>query len=88
MNDNNVELKVKHIIAEQLSMDIDNKDVLKDDAVLADDCGADSLDIVEIIMTIEEDFDIEIAEEDIQSYDTCTVKGIVDLVKSKVKNKK
>ena len=81
MNDNNLVLKVKHIIAEQLSMDIDNKDVLKEDGKLLEDYGADSLDIVEIIMTLEEDFEIEISENDIKEY---TVKGIIEAVKSKV----
>jgi len=85
MNDNNVELKVKHIIGEQLSLDIDNKDVLKEDGLLVDDYGADSLDIVEIIMILEEEFDIEITELDIKNKNTSTVKSIIDLVKSKLK---
>ena len=53
--------KVKEIIVEQLG--VDEKDVAME-ASFIDDLGADSLDIVELIMGIEEEFDIEIPDED------------------------
>lgn len=56
-----VEDKVIEIISEQLGLD---KDEIQLEASFIDDLGADSLDIVEMIMTIEDDFDIEISDED------------------------
>lgn len=56
-----VEEKVIEIISEQLGLD---KDEIQLEASFIDDLGADSLDIVEMIMTIEDDFDIEISDED------------------------
>ena len=52
-----VEERVIEIISEQLGLD---KDEIQLEASFIDDLGADSLDIVEMIMTIEDDFDIEI----------------------------
>lgn len=56
-----VEDKVKSIIAEQLG--VESAEVT-DDASFTDDLGADSLDIVELVMAFEEEFDIEIPDED------------------------
>jgi acyl carrier protein len=56
-----VEDKVKSIIAEQLGVE---NDEVTDDASFTDDLGADSLDIVELVMAFEEEFDIEIPDED------------------------
>jgi len=55
-----VEEKLIDIIAEQLSVD---KEKVVPGASFVDDLGADSLDLVELIMAMEEDFDIEIADE-------------------------
>ena len=55
-----VEEKLIDIIAEQLSVD---KDKVVPGASFVDDLGADSLDLVELIMAMEEAFDIEIADE-------------------------
>ena len=55
-----VEEKLIDIIAEQLSVD---KAKVVPDASFVDDLGADSLDLVELIMAMEEAFDIEIADE-------------------------
>ena len=55
-----VEEKLIDIIAEQLSVD---KDKVVPGASFIDDLGADSLDLVELIMAMEEAFDIEIADE-------------------------
>lgn len=53
--------RVKKIIVDQLGVE---EDKVKDDSSFIDDLGADSLDIVELIMAFEEEFDIEIADED------------------------
>ena len=53
--------KVKNIIVEQLGVDADE---VSDNASFTDDLGADSLDIVELVMAFEEEFGIEIPDED------------------------
>jgi acyl carrier protein len=53
--------KVKSIIVEQLGVD---EDEVKMEASFTDDLGADSLDIVELVMAFEEEFGIEIPDED------------------------
>ncbi len=60
MSDSVVE-KVKRIIADKLSVDIEE---VVPEASFVDDLGADSLDLVELIMTMEEEFDIDIPDED------------------------
>ena len=62
-----IEDKVKKIIAEKLSVDLE--DVLPD-ASFVDDLGADSLDLVELIMSMEEEFDIDISDEDAETIAT------------------
>jgi acyl carrier protein len=56
-----VEDKVKKIIAEKLS--VDEVEIVPE-ASFVDDLGADSLDLVELIMSMEEEFDIDISDED------------------------
>ena len=56
-----VEEKVKSIIVEQLGVDADEVSL---EASFTDDLGADSLDIVELVMAFEEEFNIEIPDED------------------------
>jgi acyl carrier protein len=53
--------KVKKIIVDQLGVEADK---VKEDSSFIDDLGADSLDIVELIMAFEEEFDIEISDEE------------------------
>ena len=53
--------RVKAIIVEQLSVAAED---VKEEASFIEDLGADSLDIVELIMALEEEYDIEIADED------------------------
>ncbi len=53
--------KLKEIIAEVLNVDVEE---IREETTFVDDLGADSLDVFQIIMGIEEEFDIEIANED------------------------
>ena len=55
------------ILAEQLSVD---KESITPDTSIMDDLGADSLDLVEIIMAIEQDYDVEISDEDMENIHT------------------
>jgi len=64
--------KIKKLIAEKLDVDI--SDVVPE-ASLIDDLGADSLAIVELIMTMEEEFDIEVSDEDAERL--ATVKDVI-----------
>jgi len=57
----NIESKVKEIIVEQLGV---NADQLKPEAKFIEDLGADSLDTVELVMAFEEEFGIEVPDED------------------------
>ncbi len=67
--------KVKEIIAEQLGQDLEN---VVEGANFTDDLGADSLDTVELVMALEDEFDVEIPEED--SANIKTVKDAVDYI--------
>ena len=71
-----VEDKVKEIIVDQLG--VDEKQV-NSEASFIDDLGADSLDTVELVMALEEEFDIEIPDEDAEKI--ATVKNAVDYIK-------
>jgi len=59
--------KIKKIIADQLGVD---ESKITEDSSFIDDLGADSLDIVELIMAFEEEFDIEIPDEDAEKMKT------------------
>ncbi|KDR94104.1 acyl carrier protein [Peptoclostridium litorale DSM 5388] len=65
--------KVKEIIAEQLG--IDDLEIIKKESSLVNDLEADSLDAVEIIMALEDEFDIEVPDEDAEKF-----KNIGDIV--------
>ena len=71
-----VEEKVKEIIGDQLG--VDEKQV-NSEASFIDDLGADSLDTVELVMALEEEFDIEIPDEDAEKI--ATVQNAVDYIK-------
>jgi acyl carrier protein len=62
-----VDDKVKKIIAEKLSVDLNE---VVPEASFVDDLGADSLDLVELIMSMEEEFDIDISDEDAEQIAT------------------
>lgn len=65
--------KIREIIARQLDLDIDS---IKPDSNLIDDLKADSLDIVEMIMDLEQEFDVEIPDEELPKVQT-----VADIVK-------
>jgi acyl carrier protein len=67
--------KVTSIIVEQLSVE---ESALVPEANLLDDLGADSLDVVELVMAIEEEFGIEIPDDDVENIRT--IKDVVDYV--------
>jgi acyl carrier protein len=72
--------KIKQIIADQLALD--NASVISLDTSLMKDLEADSLDAVEIIMAIEDEFDIEIPDEDAEKFQT--IGDIVKYVEEKI----
>ena len=74
-----VEDKIRKIVAEKLEVDIE--DVVHE-ASFIDDLGADSLDIVELIMSMEELFDIEIEDDDAEKL--TTVNAVLEFIKGKV----
>ncbi|MHC1728782.1 MAG: acyl carrier protein [Syntrophobacteraceae bacterium] len=61
------ETKIIDIIANQLGVD---KDIVTPEANIVDDLGADSLDVVELVMALEEAFDMEIPDEDAEKIRT------------------
>lgn len=65
--------KVVDIIAEQLDVDVDD---ISSDSVITEDLGADSLDIVDLAMTFEDEFGIEIPDDAVES-----IKTVGDIVK-------
>ena len=70
----NIEERVKKIVAEQLGV----KDDIANDASFVDDLGADSLDTVELVMALEEEFECEIPDDDAEKI--TTVQQAVDYV--------
>jgi acyl carrier protein len=63
----NIEAKVKSIVAEQLGV---GEDEIKPNASFIEDLGADSLDIVELVMAMEEEFEVEIPDEEAENIKT------------------
>jgi len=68
--------KIRGIIAEELGVE---RDTIEPDSRLADDLGADSLDAVELVMAIEEEFDVEI--DDTEATKIKSVQDIIDYLK-------
>lgn len=73
MDKSAVQARIIDIIANQLGVD---KEIVTAEANVVDDLGADSLDVVELVMALEEAFDLEIPDEDAESIRT--VKDIFD----------
>ena len=67
--------RIKQIVAEQLGVE---EDQVTTEASFMDDLGADSLDTVELVMALEEEFDIEISDEDAEKIQT--VQNAIDYI--------
>jgi acyl carrier protein len=76
----NVELRVKKIVAEQLGV---NEAEIKNESSFVDDLGADSLDTVELVMALEEEFETEIPDE--QAEKITTVQQAIDYINANAK---
>ena len=72
-----VEKRVKEIIIEQLGV---NESEVKPEAKFVDDLGADSLDLVELVMALEEEYNMEISDEDAEKI--LTVGDAIEYIKS------
>ena len=72
-----VEDRVKKIVSEQLGVALDE---VQNDSSFVDDLGADSLDTVELVMALEEEFDLDIADEDAENI--ATVNDAIEYINS------
>jgi acyl carrier protein len=82
-----IEQRIKDIVIEFLGV---NPDEITSDSLIIDDLGADSLDTVEIVMALEEEFDIEIPDEDVDQFNIkgdATVGQIVDYITTRCATK-
>ena len=70
--------KIKEIVAEQLSC---NEDEITMDTNFKDELGADSLDLFELVMALEEEYDVEIPSEDLTNINT--VEDVINYLKDK-----
>lgn len=70
-----VEAKVREIVCEQLGV---SDEEVTPDASFVDDLGADSLDLVELVMALEEEYDTEISDEDAEKIKT--VQDVLDYI--------
>ncbi len=77
MNRQEIEIRVKRVILDQLDVEAEN---VKPESVLIDDLYCDSLDIVELVIDLEDEFDFNIPDEDIDNFKT--VKDVMDYVES------
>ena len=71
--------KVRELIADKLGVD---KDEVTEEASLVDDLGADSLDLVDLVMVFEEEFDVKIEDDELENIKT--VKDVVEGIMSKM----
>ena len=83
MSEKSISEKVKDIIVEQLGV---NPEQVTDNASFIEDLGADSLDTVELVMAFEEEFGIEIPDEDAEKI--TRVKEAIEYIDSHAKGKK
>jgi acyl carrier protein len=77
MSNNSIEERVKKIIIEQLGV---KPEQVTNDASFVEDLGADSLDTVELVMALEEEFECEIPDEDAEKI--TTVQQAIDYIKA------
>ena len=81
INEEEIEImleKMKEIIADQLSVDADS---ITETTSFKDDLGADSLDLFELVMALEDEYSVEIPSEDLEKI--TTVGAVMDYLKSK-----
>ena len=76
----NIEQRVRKFVAEQLGV---NESEIKNESAFVDDLGADSLDTVELVMALEEEFECEIPDEEAEKI--TTVQQAIDYVNSHLK---
>jgi acyl carrier protein len=79
MNDTTTATRVRAILRENLAVD---EDRITEGASLIDDLDADSLDVVELVMTLEEEFRVEITDDEADKM--LTVRDVTDLVEGKL----
>lgn len=72
--------RVRELIAEQMCLDMDK---VTADSLIIDDIGADSLDIVEMLMTVEEEWDIIVDDDDMRKF--TTVASVAEYIENKIK---
>ena len=77
MNEQEIFEKVKDIVVEQLGVEAEK---VTKEATFVDDLAADSLDIVELVMSIEEEFDVEIADSEAEKI--VTIADVVEYLKN------
>ena len=82
MAEKTIEQRVKEIIVEQLGV---NADQVTPDAKFIEDLGADSLDTVELVMALEEEFETEIPDEDAEKI--ITIQDAIDYINKHLKEK-
>jgi len=75
-----IEERVKNIVAEQLGIE---KEKITNEASFVDDLGADSLDTVELVMALEEEFGMEIPDEDAEKI--ATIQQAIDYIQAHIK---
>ncbi len=78
----NIENRIKKIISDQLNIKLEN---IKNEKSFINDLGADSLDVIELIMALEEEFNIEISDDEAEKI--INVQSAIDCINS-LKNKK
>ena len=75
-----VEERVKKIVIDQLGLSVTKGDEVSNDASFVDDLGADSLDTVELVMALEEEFETEISDEEAEKI--TTIQQAIDYIKA------
>lgn len=80
--DNSIEARVKRIIADQLGVSTAE---VKPESSFVNDLGADSLDVIELTMAVEDEFDLMIDDEDAEKF--TTTQSIVDYLTTNVKSR-
>lgn len=83
MKANEIEARVKKIVVEQLGV---KEEEVTNDASFVDDLGADSLDTVELVMALEEEFETEIPDEDAEKI--ATIQDAINYINTRLEKEK